>query len=348
MKIKFQIIYLLSIVLAGAPNTLLLASEPIGSAVSVSGKVLMRNESAATAQMVFLKVGDKIQVGSIINTGSNGAVKLLMTDKTIVDLGPSSLFKVNEYQLKKGSDRSVDVSVEYGKVRASVNQHLTNDKGKFTIRTKAATMGVRGTEFVVSAPMATQGGQPAASEQTQLTVIKGRVDVATASAPNAAPTAVSAGMQFFKPAEGQVQIAKLDTQQIQQVKQEAFQKDMTFIQAVSIDANSARESAANQNTPNNSTGSNSDSTGQANTSDQTAEKTEAKGDSASASTPASTGSQTLAAIAANVQIQTQAAANNPPISNMQFPGVFGPPGTQPPAPQVLQGQPVNLNVKFNP
>ncbi len=346
MNLKLHIVSLVSMTLAGALNTSTFASDNVGSAVSVTGKVLMRNESASAAQMVFLKVGDKIQVGSIINTGSNGAVKLLMTDKTIVDLGPSSLFKVNEYQLKNGSDRNVDVSVEYGKVRASVNQHLTNDKGKFTIRTKAATMGVRGTEFVVSAPMASKGGQPAASEQTQLTVIKGRVDVATANSPGGAPTSVSAGMQFFKPAEGQAQIAKLDTQQIQQVKNDAFQKDMTFLQAVSIDANTARESANEKNTSNSSTGNAETASSEGSSEkagDPPAEKGEAKSEGGS-----SGGSQTLAAVAANVQVQIQAAAANPPISNMQFPGVFGPPGTQPPAPQVLQGQPVNLNVRFTP
>jgi len=316
MKTKLFTLSLLSMVLAGAQNTVCHAAQPIGSAVSVSGKVLMRNDSTTAAQMTFLKVGDQLEVGSIINTGSDGAVKLLMTDKTIVDLGPSSLFKVNEYQLKNGSDRTVDVSVEYGKVRASVNQHLTGEKGKFTIRTKAATMGVRGTEFVILAPMSSQGGQPAASEQTQLTVIKGRVDVATSASPNSAPTEVLAGMQFFKPAEGQIQIVKLDPQQIQQVKQDAFQKDMTFLQAVSIDANSSRDSAQNEKSENGK--------------------------------KVASSNQTLAAVATSVQVQTAAAATNPPISNMQFPGVFGAAGTQPPAPQILQGQPVNLNVRFNP
>jgi len=315
MKNIPNILTLFALTLAGAPFTMAAPAEYIGSAVSVSGKVLVRSESSQTNQMVFLKTGDKIQVGSIINTSSTGAVKLLMTDKTIVDLGPSSLFKVNEYKLNQGSNREVDVSIDYGKVRASVNQHITSEKGKFTIRTKAATMGVRGTEFVVSAPVATQNGEPAASEQTQLTVIKGRVDVASASSPNTAPTSVTAGMQFFKPNEGQAQITKLDTQQIQQVKQEAFQKDMTFIQAVSVDANTTRE------------GSNT---------------------SSSASKNEATGSQTLKAVAENVEVQTQAAATNPPISQMQFPGIFGPAGTQPPAPQVLQGQPVQLNVRFTP
>lgn len=291
--------------LAGAPISMANPAEFIGSAVSVSGKVLVRSESSQTNQMVFLKTGDKIQVGSIINTSSTGAVKLLMTDKTIVDLGPSSLFKVNEYKLNQGSDREIDVSIDYGKVRASVNQHVTSDKGKFTIRTKAATMGVRGTEFVINAPFASKNGEPAASEQTQLTVIKGRVDVVSPNSPNAAPTSVTAGMQFFKPAEGLAQITKLDPQQIQQVKQEAFQKDMTFTQTVSMDTT-----------------------------------TSSKGETS--------GSQTLKAVAANVEAQTLAAATNPPISQMQFPGVFGPAGTQPPAPQILQGQPVQLNVRFTP
>ncbi len=171
-------------------------AEEAGKAVSVSGRVLVRTEDGKTQKMAFLKPGDTLGKGSVLNTSSVGAVKLLMTDKTILDLGPSTLFKVNEYKLNQGSDRNVDMEMSYGKIRASVNTPV-GAKGKFTIRTKAATMGVRGTEFIVSSDVASFMAPEAKATKdgaknmemkeppknvvgkTEITVIKGSVNVET-------------------------------------------------------------------------------------------------------------------------------------------------------------------------
>ncbi len=301
------------------------ADTVVGQAVSVSGKVLVRNEKATNAQMSFLKPGDKFGESTIINTGSNGAVKLLMTDKTIVDLGPSSLFKVTEYKLNQGSDRKVDVSLDYGQIRASVNQPVA-EKGKFTIRTKAATMGVRGTEFVVSAALPPKAGEPVPSTQTQVTVIKGRVDVSDLKTPNIAPVQVKAGMQFQKASlDATAKVSQLDAKQIQAVKAEAFQKDMTFLQAVAIEPES-KQSSGN-------------------------EKKEAGGQPASsvpADGPNRGAKQTLANLATAVESQTKAGSIAPTVTDLKLPGVFGPQGTQPRPVDFIAGQPVNVRVQFNP
>src|SRR5262245_3373718 len=79
-----------------------------GKAVSVSGKVLVRNENAGKVETKFLKPGDEVEGGTVINTDSAGSVKLLLADKSIIDLGPSTLFKVNHYKADSGlSDRDV-------------------------------------------------------------------------------------------------------------------------------------------------------------------------------------------------------------------------------------------------
>ena len=297
------------------------ASEIVGQAVSVSGKVLIRSEGSQTMQMNFLKPGDKINQGAIINTVSNGAVKLLMTDKTVLDLGPSSLFKVNEYQLKSGSDRKVDVALDYGQVRASVNQPVSSDKGKFTIRTKAATMGVRGTEFVIQAGFPPKAGEPPSVQQTQLTVIKGRVELSDPTV-NIPPVAVTAGMLASKGITTPAQLTQLDANQLQSIRQEAVQKDMTFIQTVSVDSSSTQTSDKPKDTQNKST--------------QSSEPVNDRG-----------GKQTLKNMSASVETQIKQIA--PPVAaEMRLPGML--PTTMNFDRQIdfLNGRPVSLQVRFCP
>lgn len=325
--------FILSMALVSA-SAVEAADDFIARAVSVSGKVLVRGEGAGT-QMTFLKTGDKLFKGTILNTGSNGAVKLLMTDRTILDLGPSSLFKVNDYQVQAGNvgDRTVDMSLDYGSVRASVNEKISSNKGKFTIRTKAATMGVRGTEFVVNSALPVKNAAGVATEppKTSITVMHGKVEVADAGKPSAPPVAVTPGFQFAKSGDGPGAVAQLKPQEIAQVKADAFQKDMTFMQAVSFDADTGKNS--------NKDGDRKDG-GSDKGSDKVSEK---KGNSEEGSKQG--GKQTLENIGMNVETQSNdKSIEKPSIADLNLPGVFTPGIPQQRPIDQLNGRLVNLHV----
>lgn len=322
---------LAAITLAVAPYSVRAEEDYIARAVSVSGKVLVRGEGTGSVQMTFLKPGDKLGKGTIINTSSNGAVKLLMTDRTILDLGPSSLFKMNDYKLGNVGDRQVDMSLDYGQVRASVNEKITSNKGKFTIRTKAATMGVRGTEFVVNAPIPVGAMGAAAIEppKTSLTVMHGKVEVADVLQPSKV-VAVTPGFQFAKSGETAGQVAQLPVQDVARIKSEAFQKDMTFSQTVVFDANTSAESSnRGKETANNQSG------------DKGEGKGEPKGE-----TPRG-GMQTLENI--GMSVETQSKETPPPaITDLKLPGTFTPEVPQTRPIDQLNGRLVNLKVRFCP
>lgn len=312
----------------------------VGQVVTVAGKVLIRAESSQTMQLTFVKPGDKLKKGSILNTGSNGSVKLLMTDKTIIDLGPSSLFKVNEYQLNNTADRKVDVSVDYGQVRASVNQKVNPEKGKFTIRTKAATMGVRGTEFVVNAGLP-PGTGPAAKPQTSITVMEGTVEVAGGGG-GGSPVRVSQGMQLQQTTGGAPQVAQLNVQQMAQVRTEALQKDMTFLQAVVIEPSTGQN---NGDRPSQEKVANKESGSSDGTSGEGGENVQGP---APASAPAEApGNLTMAAVVENVSVST-AAVKPVQVTDLKLPGVMTGPMTPPQGVQIIQGLPRNIQVIFNP
>jgi hypothetical protein len=329
-------LFLLAVPALAAVSVRASDDDYIARAVSVTGKVLARGEGGGNVQMTFLKPGDKLYKGSIVNTGSTGAVKLLMTDRTILDLGPSSLFKMNDYELKKGEtgDRKVDLSLDYGTVRASVNEKLTTSKGKFTIRTKAATMGVRGTEFVVNAPIPATGSvEP---PKMSLTVMHGKVEVADPNAAAGAPKlAVTPGLQFAKSGDSIGQVAQLGTQEVAKIKSDAFQKDMTFTQAVSFDANTSK--------------SNNESSASGDKATNRSEKGEAKGDAkeAKGAPPTNAGSQTVASIGAAVET-TATSAPPPTVGDLKLPGTFTPEIPQQRPIDQLNGRFVNLRVRVCP
>ena len=237
--------------------------EIAGTIVSVSGKVLVRNTMDDAPKMTLAKAGDKIAAGSVINTDSAGSVKLMLTDKSIIDLGASTLFRVDEYSLKNGPDRKVGLSMEYGKIRASVTAKVS-PMGKYGVRAKSVTMGVRGTEFVVMSDLAnfvqaggtTETGAKApaggSGGGTAITVVHGKVEVKDEKAPASKPVEATAGTQVKvtdksddegrTPATEKAEapkVVKLSQEEVAQVKAEAKQADKTFVHAVVMDDSSS-------------------------------------------------------------------------------------------------------------
>lgn len=262
------------------------ANAPAGDIVSVSGTVLLRSDavSGSQAKMRTAKAGDVIFTQDVINTGSDGRIKVLMKDKSIIDLGPSALFKVDNFKGKTGAaDREVDVSMVYGTMRAAVTQKLEG-KGKFKVKTPSATMGVRGTEFVVKSeihdmkdvnkllknssgtlPPASLASKDASSKaSTQVSVLQGKVDVGkndfNASAMTAGRNPASAGIVSLS-AGSQISTAlgsstlappkTMDATQMKAIATEAKVVDSTFQKAVIIESPASN---GNGNSTNNGNG----------------------------------------------------------------------------------------------
>jgi len=105
----------------------------------LKGEVTVNKRIATAGQ--DLAVGDKVET-------SSGKCTLLFGGKHIVHLGPNALLTVSQEKNPEGVTRP-SANLEMGSVRALVQK--TGDKGtKFTIRTRSATMGVRGTHVFVS------------------------------------------------------------------------------------------------------------------------------------------------------------------------------------------------------
>lgn len=225
-----------------------MSAEIAGEIVSVDGTVFVRPDAKiASSSLNPAQPGDPVHEGDVINSASDGKVKILMKDHTIVDLGPSALLKVDEFKRNQGANREVTMNMSYGSVRAAVAQKLAG-KGRFKLRTPSAVMGVRGTEFIVNSPQPADL-KTANTTPTQVTVVQGRVDVepqqaTPQGAPAAAqqtPIALTAGTQLTtQPTEAvAVQPVAVAPSQMTQIKDAAVVKDNTFHKAVAIDPQAA-------------------------------------------------------------------------------------------------------------
>ena len=237
------------------------AKEIAGEIVSVSGTVFIRPDhtvGAMPSSPPKAKPGDNVFAGDVINTSSEGAVKILMRDKTIVDIGASTLFKMDEYIHNNGANRKAKLDMMFGKMRVSVTKKIEGE-GKFQVKTKGATMGVRGTEFIIKEDIpdtlskkdkSAQADSPK-TQKTEVTVVQGKVDVTAASAPQVekksgeAPRApetktvsLTAGTQLTTGAgvtAAEAAPVKVTETQIQALKVETKIVDNTFSKAVTID-----------------------------------------------------------------------------------------------------------------
>jgi len=227
--------FLLFLTSAGADDT-------AGRVVSLSGSVLVYTATAVPVVKRPLKKGDPVSPGETIDTGTQGQVKLLLNDKTIIDLSPNTVFEVDEFRQNQGIDRKVQVSVKKGSLRSAINKAV-GEKGHFRFKTSGTTMGVRGTEILVEA--IPQG----ATQSESLTVISGKVELQTVNSSGtlSAPQTVSPGQSFqaqvVTSASGVAQVSggqliQLPPDALQKKNDDLKVKDNTFESAVKIEAGS--------------------------------------------------------------------------------------------------------------
>jgi hypothetical protein len=118
----------------------------VGSVAALKGKAaVIRNNTALPA-----KVGLALQKDDQIKTDAKTKMQIIFSDETIITIGKNSHFAVNEY-IADSSDQKADFSLFKGTMRTISGGIGKANPSKFKIKTKTATMGIRGTNFIVIA-----------------------------------------------------------------------------------------------------------------------------------------------------------------------------------------------------
>lgn len=96
--------------------------------------------------------GARVQQGDLIRTGADSSVGITMSDDSLLSAGPNSELALDEYRFDPTTnDGRFDTKLSKGTLAVVSGRIAKQSPKSMTVHTPGATLGVRGTEFVVSA-----------------------------------------------------------------------------------------------------------------------------------------------------------------------------------------------------
>lgn len=129
----------------------LLLSLNVLAAGAIAGKVTI-----VKGQVFIIRGSEKIQVkkditvleSDVIESQAGGTARITMIDSNLVDVYPKSKVEISKYIYKPNEDqKDVELKVDFGKIKSTVNQKYDGARNKFQVKTPSAVAGVRGTVF---------------------------------------------------------------------------------------------------------------------------------------------------------------------------------------------------------
>ena len=95
-------------------------------------------------------VGAVIQQQDTVVTGSDGAVGITFLDNSMLSAGPDSVLTIDRYVFDRTTNKGeFESTLKKGTLAAVSGKMVKQSPEAMKVRTPAAVMGVRGTEFVV-------------------------------------------------------------------------------------------------------------------------------------------------------------------------------------------------------
>ena len=125
-------------------------------------------------------VGQPLEQGNIVRTAPGGKARVIFANGDQLNVGPATAMRI--FWDKDARDSKTRIDLAYGKVRGIVEKG--GPRSKLQIRTRTATMGVRGTDFFI-ADGGVDGG-------TEVSIMRGAVEV-TPKAKDSKPVEVKQG-----------------------------------------------------------------------------------------------------------------------------------------------------------
>ena len=120
----------------------------IGQIKVAKGQVAIERQG----RTVPAAVGTRLQTSDIIKTGADGSVGITMDDDSLLSAGPNSVLSLDQYAFDATTNQGrLDTSLNKGTLAVISGRIAKQSPDAMTVRTPTAILGVRGTEFVVSA-----------------------------------------------------------------------------------------------------------------------------------------------------------------------------------------------------
>ena len=121
-------------------------ANDIAQIKSVSGTVMVERGS----QRLLASEGLKLQQADVIRTGIDGSVGITFIDNTMMSAGPNSSLTLDKFSFNSTTHEGrLDTSIRSGTLSVISGKIAKQSPEAMTIRTPAAILGARGTEFFV-------------------------------------------------------------------------------------------------------------------------------------------------------------------------------------------------------
>jgi hypothetical protein len=124
------------------------ADDPIGQVKTETGSVTVERHGISQA----LYIGDHVYQSDAVATAVGATVGITFADNSMMSLGPDSRLALDQFRFDTTTHEGVfDSSLQKGTMAVKSGQIVKETPEAMHIRTPAALLGVRGTEFVVRA-----------------------------------------------------------------------------------------------------------------------------------------------------------------------------------------------------
>jgi hypothetical protein len=142
---KLKMLYLAPILFVLSFSTVT-ADDAIGVIKTLTGNVsIMRSTETLQA-----KLGDTVFAQDELSTAENSSVGLLMHDDARVSMGSNTIMKLDQFSFDQNThEGSADISVKHGTLSVIAGKMTEKTPGALKVKTPAAILAVRGTEFSV-------------------------------------------------------------------------------------------------------------------------------------------------------------------------------------------------------
>jgi hypothetical protein len=120
----------------------------IGQIKVVKGQVAIERQGTTLPATV----GARLQTSDVVKTGADGSVGITMDDDSLLSAGPNSALALDRFVFDSTTNQGrLDTSLNKGTLAVISGRIAKQAPDAMTVRTPSAILGVRGTEFVVSA-----------------------------------------------------------------------------------------------------------------------------------------------------------------------------------------------------
>ena len=138
--------HFIAVAILALAATGLARAEDVGQVKVAKGTVHVERDG----QRLPAAVGMAIRQSDTLVTGADGSAGVTFSDNSLLSTGPNSILVVDQYKFDFTTHAGkFDASLKKGTLAVVSGKIVKQSPGAMRVRTPAAIMGVRGTEFMV-------------------------------------------------------------------------------------------------------------------------------------------------------------------------------------------------------